>query len=43
MSLVDVCMVRLAELYPRSPMRTFDSGFTVYRKNGRHVIALLSP
>jgi predicted nucleic acid-binding protein len=41
MSLADACMVRLAELNPRSPVWTFDSGFTAYRKNGRHVIALI--
>lgn len=42
MSLADACMVRLAELHPRSPVWTFDSDFTVYRKNGRQVIALIS-
>ena len=42
MSLADACMVRLAELHPRSPVWTFDSDFTVYRKNGRQVIPLLS-
>jgi uncharacterized protein len=42
MSLADACMVRLAELHPRSQVWTFDSDFTVYRKNGRQVIALLS-
>jgi uncharacterized protein len=41
MSLADACMVRLAELNPRSPVWTLDSDFTVYRKNGRQVIALL--
>lgn len=41
MSLADACMVRLAELHPRSTLWTFDSDFTVYRKNGRHVIALV--
>jgi predicted nucleic acid-binding protein len=40
-SLADACMVRLAELNPRSPVWTFDSDFMVYRKNGRHVIALI--
>ncbi len=42
MSLADACMVRLAELNPRCPVWTFDSDFTVYRKNGRHIIALIS-
>lgn len=41
MSLADACMVRLAELNPRSPVWTFDSDFTVYRKNGRQVISLI--
>ena len=41
MSLADACMVRLAELNPRSPVWTFDSDFPVYRKNGRQVIALI--
>ena len=42
MSLADACMVRLAELHPRSPVWTFDSDFTVYRKNGRQFITLLA-
>ncbi|KNZ33416.1 MAG: hypothetical protein AD742_05775 [Methylibium sp. NZG] len=41
MSLADACMVRLAELNPRSSVWTFDSDFAVYRKNGRQVIALI--
>ncbi len=41
MSLADACMVRLAELHPRSSVWTFDSDFTVYRRNGRQVIALI--
>ena len=41
MSLADACMVRLAELHPRSLVWTFDSDFTVYRKNGRQVIGLV--
>lgn len=41
MSLADACMVRLAELNPRSPVWTFDSDFAVYRKNGRQVISLI--
>ncbi len=43
MSLADACMVRLAELNPRSPLWTLDSDFAVYRKNGRHVIPLIAP
>jgi uncharacterized protein len=43
MSLADACLVRLAELYPQSPVLTLDSDFSIYRKNGRQVIALLMP
>ena len=40
MSLADACMVRLSELNPHSELWTLDSDFSVYRKNGRHVIPL---
>lgn len=43
MSLADACMVRLAELNPHSMLWTLDSDFSVYRKNGRQVIPLISP
>ena len=43
MSLADACLVRLAELYPQSPVLTLDSDFAVYRKNGRQVIPLICP
>jgi predicted nucleic acid-binding protein len=43
MSLADVCLVRLAELYPQSPVLTLDSDFLVYRKNGRQAIDVLRP
>ena len=43
MSLADACLVRLAELFPQSPVLTLDSDFSVYRKNGRQVIAVLRP
>ena len=43
MSLADACMVRLAELFPRSAVWTLDSDFAVYRKNGRQVIPVLPP
>ena len=43
MSLADACLVRLAELFPQSPVLTLDSGFSVYRKNGRQVIEVLRP
>lgn len=42
MSLADACMVRLAEIYPQSPVLTLDSDFRVYRKNGRQVIEVIS-
>ncbi len=42
-SLADACLVRLAELYPQSPVLTLDSDFVVYRKNGRQVISLITP
>lgn len=41
MSLADGCLVRLAELYPQSPVFTLDKDFTIYRKNGRQVIAVI--
>ena len=43
MSLADACLVRMAELYPQSPILTLDRDFGVYRKNGRQVIDLLCP
>jgi uncharacterized protein len=43
MSLADACLVRLAELYPQSPVLTLDSDFVIYRKNGRQVIAMIHP
>ena len=43
MSLADACLVRLAELYPQSPVLTLDSDFVIYRKNGRQVITMICP
>lgn len=43
MSLADACLVRLAEIFPQSPVLTLDSDFSVYRKNGRKVIEVLCP
>ena len=43
MSLADACLVRMAELYDGSPILTLDADFSVYRKNGRQVIELISP
>jgi uncharacterized protein len=42
MSLADACLVRLAELHPKSPVFTLDSDFSIYRKNGRQVIAQIT-
>lgn len=43
MSLADACLVRLAELYPQSPILTLDGDFVIYRKNGRQVIPMICP
>jgi uncharacterized protein len=42
MSVADACIVRLAELYPGSSVFTLDSDFSIYRKNGRQVIKLIT-
>jgi uncharacterized protein len=42
MSLADACLVRLAEIFPQSSVFTLDSDFSVYRKNGRQVIEVIS-
>jgi len=42
-SLADACLVRMAELYDGSPILTLDADFSVYRKNGRQVIELITP
>jgi uncharacterized protein len=43
MSLADACLVRMAELLPKSHVFTLDSDFQVYRKNTRHVIPCITP
>ncbi|TAG25965.1 MAG: PIN domain-containing protein [Burkholderiales bacterium] len=43
MSLADACVVRLAEMHPKSPVFTLDSDFNIYRKNGRQVIEQICP
>lgn len=44
MDLADACLVRLSELHADSVVLTIDSEFRdVYRRNGRQVIATLSP
>ena len=43
MSLADACLVRLTELHVHSRLVTTDSHFTVYRRNGRQIIPLVTP
>jgi len=43
MSLADACLVRMAELAPRSQVFTADHHFRFYRRHGRQVIPLLAP
>ena len=42
-SLADACVVRMAELFDRHQVFTLDSDFSVYRKNGRQALDLISP
>jgi predicted nucleic acid-binding protein len=40
----DLCLVRMSELFPRHSVITVDAAdFSVYRRNGRAVIPLLTP
>ena len=43
MSFADACLVRMAELYSESTILTLDADFSIYRKNKRQVIPILSP
>jgi uncharacterized protein len=43
MSLADACLVRMTENEPDSVVLTLDRDFRVYRRNGRHVVPMLSP
>jgi predicted nucleic acid-binding protein len=43
MSLADACIVRMAEVHEGAAVFTLDTDFTVYRKNGRAPIDLISP
>jgi len=44
MDLADACVVRLSELHRRAAVFTIDErDFTVYRRNGREVIPLITP
>jgi uncharacterized protein len=43
MSLADACLVRLAEIYPESPILTLDSDFYIYRKHKNQAISVIAP
>ncbi|MBH8563472.1 PIN domain-containing protein [Nostoc sp. CENA67] len=43
MSLADACLVKMAELYPKSELLTFDSDFRIYRKNREQLISTIMP
>ena len=43
MSFADACLVRMAELSRRCQVFTTDHHFRIYRRHGRHVIAVLAP
>ncbi len=43
MSLADACLVRMTELHASSVVMTLDSDFSVYRKQGRRIIRLITP
>ena len=41
MSLADACLLRMSEIYSLSAVFTFDSDFSIYRRNGREAIQLI--
>ena len=43
MSLADACLVRMSELLPQATVFTADGDFSIYRRNGRQTIPLLTP
>ena len=43
MDLADACLVRLAELHPKSKILTLDSDFTVYRKHRNKTLDVIMP
>lgn len=43
MSLADACIVRMAEMHPRSVICTIDPDFSIYRRDVRHPLNLLAP
>jgi uncharacterized protein len=42
MSLADACLVRMSEIYPSSNIFTLDSDFSIYRKNKKNVIPIIT-
>jgi len=42
MSLADACLVRMTEIHTRSAVLTLDKDFGVYRRNGRHVVPVIT-
>ena len=42
MSLADACLVRMTEFHARSAVLTLDGDFGVYRRNGRHLVPVIS-
>jgi predicted nucleic acid-binding protein len=43
MSLADACVVRMAEMHRHAVICTVDSDFSIYRRDGRHPLRLLTP
>jgi predicted nucleic acid-binding protein len=43
MSLADACLVRMAELDGQAKVWTTDSHFSIYRRHGQQIIALVAP
>jgi len=43
MSFADACLVRMSELWPKTPVFTLDSDFRIYRRNKRQSIPLIAP
>ena len=43
MSFADACLVRMSELWSKTPVLTLDSDFRIYRRNKRQIIPLISP
>ena len=43
MDLADACLVRMAEIEPRSLVVTTDGDFNVYRRNGREIVPHVLP